>query len=328
MAYIYPFPSQLPSPSNDLPATLMSLEECSLVNIDGEDARKYLQGQLTCDLDTLTDSTHTFAAHCDPKGKVWSNLVLFCQKNSLAYIERSSVCEQQVAELKKYAVFSKLTISREQNQVLLGLAGHNARETLALIYQSLPNEQTPVVQHKHATLLYFPAPTERFLIIATANEAEAIFTQLLGKVALNNCAQWQALDIEAGYPILEAQNSEQFLPQSLNLQALNSISFTKGCYSGQEMVARAKYRGANKYAMYWLSGKAPFRLPEPGEKLELQLGENWRQTGTILTAVKLVNETVWVQAILSNDLAEDAILRLRDDHETLTIQSLPYSLTE
>lgn len=328
VAYIYPFPSQLPSSSADLPVTLMSLEDWSLVNVEGEDARKYLQGQLTCDVDTLTASDYTFAAHCDPKGKVWSNLALFCQNDELAYIERTSLCDAQLAELKKYAVFSKVTIKKNDEQVLLGLAGHHARETLALIYQDLPDSQTSVVQHKHATLLHVAAPTERFLIVATQDEAEMIFTQLLGKVALNNSAQWQALDIEAGYPILDTQNSGQFLPQSLNLQALNAISFTKGCYSGQEMVARAKYRGANKYAMYWLSGKSSFSLPTVGDKLELQLGENWRQTGTILTAVKLADDTVWVQAILSNDLAEDAVLRLKDNDDTLAIQSLPYSLTE
>lgn len=328
MAYIYPFPSQLPGSSTDLPATLMSLEAWSLVNVEGEDARKYLQGQLTCDIETLTATHYTFAAHCDPKGKVWSNLALFCKKEGFGYIERTSLCEQQVAELKKYAVFSKITIQQDEQHVLLGLAGNHARETLKHIYQDLPDEQTPVIEHNHATLLHFSLPAERFLIIATPDEAQMIFMRLLGKVALNNSSQWEALDIEAGYPIIDTPNSGQFLPQSLNLQALDGISFTKGCYSGQEMVARAKYRGANKSALYWLSGKSAFSLPEIGDKLELKIGENWRQTGTILAAVKLADDGVWVQAVLSNDLEREAVLRLKENDDTLMIQALPYSLAD
>jgi len=94
------------------------------------------------------------------------------------------------------------------------------------------------------------------------------------------------------------------------------------------MVARAKYRGANKRALYWLAGKAS-KVPAAGDDLELQLGENWRRTGTILAASQLNDGSVWVQAVLNNDLDADANLRVRDDAASqLSIQPLPYSLVE
>ncbi|WP_439955727.1 CAF17-like 4Fe-4S cluster assembly/insertion protein YgfZ, partial [Klebsiella pneumoniae] len=71
----------------------------------------------------------------------------------------------------------------------------------------------------------------------------------------------------------------QFIPQATNIQALGGISFKKGCYTGQEMVARAKFRGANKRALWTLAGHAS-RVPEAGEDLEMKMGENWRRTGT------------------------------------------------
>jgi len=120
----------------------------------------------------------------------------------------------------------------------------------------------------------------------------------------------------------------QFIPQATNIQALDGISFTKGCYAGQEMVARAKYRGANKRALYWLAGNAS-KVPAAGDDLELQLGENWRRTGTVLASSQLNDGSLWVQAVLNNDLEPDAKLRVRDDAASqLSIQPLPYSLVE
>lgn len=329
MAYLYPFPSQLPSSSFDLPACLISLEDWALVTVTGTDGRKYLQGQLTCDVDALSAEAHSLAAHCESKGKMWSSLRLFAQGEDLAYIERSSVCDKQLAELKKYAVFSKITLTRSNDSILLGLAGRDCRQHLAKLYSQLPDSNQQVVHHEGTTLLHLQQPSERFIIVTHQAEAERIFNALLGSVALNDSHQWLALDIEAGIPVIDEVNSGQFLPQSANLQALgDAICFKKGCYSGQEMVARAKYRGANKRALYWLKGKS-WRLPQVGEELELKLGENWRRTGTVLAAVALADEHIWVQAILNNDLEADSELRVKDElNSSLTIRALPYSLEE
>ncbi len=124
--------------------------------------------------------------------------------------------------------------------------------------------------------------------------------------------------------MIDAANSGQFIPQATNLQALGGISFKKGCYTGQEMVARAKFRGANKRALWLLAGSAS-RLPEAGEDLELKMGENWRRTGTVLAAVKLEDGQVVVQVVMNNDMEPDSIFRVRDDANTLHIEPLPYS---
>ena len=111
------------------------------------------------------------------------------------------------------------------------------------------------------------------------------------------------------------------------LQALGGISFKKGCYTGQEMVARAKFRGANKRALWTLSGTAS-RVPEAGEDLELKMGDNWRRTGTVLAAVQLDDGSLMVQVVMNNDMEPDSVFRVRDDANTLSIEPLPYSLEE
>ncbi|WP_159565904.1 tRNA-modifying protein YgfZ [Budvicia diplopodorum] len=328
MAYKSPLPSQLASPSSDLPVTLISLDDWALVTLSGEDNRKYLQGQLSCDVNTLQPERHQMAAHCEAKGKMWSALRLFQWGDNLAYIQRASLCDSQLSEIKKYAVFSKVNIERKNDALLLGVAGRGARAALAPLFPSLPDANTTTVQHGETCLLHIALPTERFLIVTVQDEANRIYTSLLGKAALNDSRQWLALDIEAGIPVIDAATSGQLIPQAANLQALDAISFTKGCYAGQEMIARAKYRGANRRAMYWLSGKA-LHLPAAGEELELQLGENWRRTGTVLASVQLTENTIWVEAILNNDLEADSVLRVRDDAtSSLRIQPLPYTLDE
>lgn len=328
MAYKIPFPPRQPSASSHLPLTLISLEDWALVTLNGPDTVKYLQGQVTADIDALPADRHVLCGHCDAKGKMWSNLRLFHRGEGFAYLERRSVLDSQLAEIKKYAVFSKLTIAADNDAVLLGVAGFQARAALADVFSTLPDAEHQVVQDGETTLLHFALPAERFLLVTTTAVAEKLVDKLHEQAELNDSQQWLTLDIEAGYPVIDSANSAQLIPQATNLQALEGISFSKGCYTGQEMVARAKFRGANKRALYWLEGKAG-RVPEAAEDVELQLGENWRRTGTVLSAAKLADGTLWVQVVLNNDLDADSTLRVRDDATSqLAIKPLPYSLVE
>ncbi|MDI9803610.1 tRNA-modifying protein YgfZ [Citrobacter koseri] len=322
-----PFPPRQPSASARLPLTLITLDDWALASITGADSEKYMQGQVTADVNQLTEQQHLLVAHCDAKGKMWSNLRLFRDGDGFAWIERRSLREAQLTELKKYAVFSKVAIAPDDERVLLGIAGFQARAALANIFSELPNSEKQVVSEGASTLLWFEHPAERFLLITDVATAESLTEKLRGEAARNNSQQWLALDIEAGIPVIDSANSGQFIPQATNLQALGGISFKKGCYSGQEMVARAKFRGANKRALWSLAGKAS-RVPEAGEDLELQMGENWRRTGTVLAAVQLDDGQVLVQVVMNNDMEADSVFRVRDDANTLHIVPLPYSLEE
>ena len=324
----FTFPPRQPVASSRLPLTLVSLEDWALVSVQGADSTSYLQGQVTLDVAALPAEKHLPCAHCDAKGKMWSNLRLFHRGEGYAYLVRRGLRDTQVAELKKYAVFSKVTIAADDNVVLLGVAGFQARAALTNRFAALPDAQTPVVQDGDSTLLWFATPAERFLLVTNVEKASELKQALVGEAQLNDSQQWLALDIEAGLPVLDEKTSAQLIPQATNLQALEAISFKKGCYTGQEMVARAKFRGANKRALYWLAGKAG-RVPAAGDALELKMGENWRRTGTILAAVQLESGDVWVQAVLNNDLEAESVLRVQgDEGGQLTIQPLPYSLAE
>lgn len=322
-----PFPPRQPSASARLPVTLMTLDDWALATITGADSEKYIQGQVTADVSQLTEHQHVLAAHCDAKGKMWSNLRLFRDGDGFAWIERRSLRDAQVGELKKYAVFSKVTIAPDDERILLGVAGFQARAALVNLFSELPDSEKPVTREGATTLLWFEHPVERFLLVTDVATAETVTEKLRGEAELNNSQQWLALDIEAGLPVIDSANSAQFIPQATNIQALGGISFKKGCYTGQEMVARAKFRGANKRALWTLAGHAS-RVPEAGEDLEMKMGENWRRTGTVLAAVQLDDGRLLVQVVMNNDMEPDSVFRVRDDANTLSIEPLPYSLED
>ncbi|XMR29727.1 tRNA-modifying protein YgfZ [Escherichia coli] len=272
-----PFPPRQPTASARLPLTLMTLDDWALATITGADSEKYMQGQVTADVSQMTENQHLLAAHCDAKGKMWSNLRLFRDGDGFAWIERRSVREPQLTELKKYAVFSKVTIAPDNSVCCLVLPVFRRAPRWPISLVNYLQREKQVVKEGATTLLWFEHPAERSSIVTDEATANMLTDKLRGEAELNNSQQWLALNIEAGFPVIDAANSGQFIPQATNLQALGGISFKKGCYTGQEMVARAKFRGANKRALWLLAGSAS-RLPEAGEDLELKMGE---RTGVV-----------------------------------------------
>ena len=138
---------------------------------------------------------------------------------------------------------------------------------------------------------------------------------------------WDVADIQAGLPNLSPKTQNEFIPQALNLQAIDqAISFTKGCYIGQETVARAKYRGANKRAMFVFKAQTQ-QEAEIGSEIEMQIESNWRKTGTITSAVNL-DGVLWLQVVMNNDIDSAQVFRLPNSEVLLERVQLPYSITE
>ena len=275
------------------------LNQSRLIEIVGADAEKYLQGQLTADVTKLAIGEHTLTSHCDPKGKMSALFRLYrAQAEQFFAIIRCELLPEALVQLKKYAVFSKVTFT-ELDTPLFGVANATTLANLS----------------ENATALVLSCAQNRAIVWG-----ETLTTH--GESAL-----WDLADIQDGLPILAKANQFELIPQAANLQAVeNAISFTKGCYIGQETVARAKYRGANKRAMFILVGNSEqTECPEAGQALEMQLGENWRASGTVLAAVHY-QQQLWVQIVLNKEIEADTLFRFNDT--LLKICELPYALEE
>ncbi|WP_395480056.1 tRNA-modifying protein YgfZ [Candidatus Curculioniphilus buchneri] len=317
------FTPRLPLSSQHLPLTLISLEEWALITLHGKDTIQYLQGQFTCDVKKLKSDYFCYSAHCDPKGKMISNLFIFYYGNGMGYIVRRSVRDIQLSALKKYSILSQITITANDQAVLLGIAGFQAQETLSELFDCMQYASGPVIHHQHTTIIHFNLPTSRFLLITTPEIRDALQKKLTGIAQFNDSQQWLALDIEAGYPLIDSANITKFIPQATNIQAFKGIDFNKGCYIGQETVARAQYRGINKRSLYWLLGQAS-HIPVAGDELELQIENRWRRTGTVLAACRLADTSITIQAVMNNHLSKNASLRVCNDSTSmLNICPLP-----
>ncbi|AKZ65747.1 tRNA-modifying protein YgfZ [Candidatus Palibaumannia cicadellinicola] len=307
---------QKPFTSQYLPLTIILLEQWIMITISGPDTISYLQGQLTCDIANLCKNQYSFAAHCNENGKIYSNICVFYHNNQVSFITRRSVYEHQLIALKKYSIFSKISINVNKDINLLGVAGVNSSLLLSSIFDKIPDMKNSIVQYHNTTILYFNRPVIRFLLITTNKLRDILLNQLSYKTIFNNSKQWLTLDIEAGYPIIDYAVMNKLTPYAVNLHKLGGICFTKGCYLGQEIIARIKYRGMNKQQLYFLSGKSKV-IPLAGENLEIKIGSSWRNTGIVLTACMMHNKQLWVQAVLSKNVDKNSKIRIQKDINSL-----------
>ncbi|MGB1261907.1 MAG: tRNA-modifying protein YgfZ [Cognaticolwellia sp.] len=313
---------KLPS-FNELPELFaINLDSVGAITLVGEDQAKYLQGQVTCDVDNLAQEKLLNGAHCNAKGKVFSVFRLLERQGKYLLLQAKSSIEQSLAELKKFGVFAKVEIAQDTENAYLAVAGHQATAKMASLFQQVPNADTPVVQHNNTTLIYVAGNVERYLIIDSAERLAEISTKL-------DCpsypdALWSLLEITDGFPLLSEQYIAEYVPQMLNLQAINGISFTKGCYLGQETVARMQYLGKNKRALFALTGDN--LAANVGDIIEKKLGENWRKAGDVLAVYQASNNQSYLQAVLASDTDNSTELRIKAQDLTLTLLPLPYKL--
>ena len=315
--------SNLPS-YNELPQVFaISLDGFNAISLTGEEQTKYLQGQVTCDVNSLAQEKLLTGAHCNAKGKVFSAFRLIERNNGYLLLQPASSIEQSLAELKKFGVFAKVEISQANDINYLAIAGSQANAKMAELFSQVPDTLTPVIQQETTTLVYLAGAVDRYLIIDSKDNLAKISSNFDFPIYDNSV--WQLLEIAEGFPILSQQYIAEYVPQMLNLQAINGISFTKGCYLGQETVARMQYLGKNKRALFALTGNAV--NANTGDIIEKKLGENWRKAGDVLAVYQADDKQTYIQAILANDIDESTELRIKEHHTGLTISPLPYNIS-
>ncbi|WP_117235716.1 tRNA-modifying protein YgfZ [Vibrio maerlii] len=307
-----------------LPALMLThLASWGAITLVGDDKKSYLHGQVTCNVVSLGQNEATLGAHCDAKGKVWSIFRLFHHAEGYALFQPLSAIDTALTELKKYAVFSKVNIELSQD-IAFGILGHEAE---AWINQHFAGEGS--VRHNDLGSAV-ELEAQRWLLLVKADKVDELLVSLDGAVRVKESI-WQRFDIEAALPAITTENQAEQIPQAFNLQALDAISFNKGCYTGQETVARAKYRGMNKRATYRIRSCAGIETQAEAATFDLErsVGENWRNVGSLMNHFQFDDGTVIGLIVLPNNLDADTQFRTAGDSEQLwTIEALPYSLEE
>lgn len=288
--------------------------------VQGADASKFLQGQLTCNLNYLNDSTSSLGARCTPKGRMLSSFRILSLGDTYLLAMSRDLIEAQLADLQKYAVFSKSKLSDASDAwVRFGLSGADA------VLPGLGLDLAPAsgcVAHAN-DLLAVRLSDGRAELWAPATQAESLQTQLAAQLPQAPLDSWLLAQVRAGVGQVFAATRELFIPQMLNLQALGGVSFKKGCYTGQEIVARMQYLGKLKRRLYRLALDGDQR-PEPADALFSPVHSS--SVGEVVLAAQS-EKGFELLAVLQEDAANDGQIQLGSPQGApLKLLDLPYVL--
>jgi len=301
-------------------AFFCTLSHEGLLAVRGPDAGKFLQGQLTCNLNYLNETRSSLGARCTPKGRMLSSFRIVSVADGYLLAMASELVQSQLADLQKYAVFSKSRLGDESEAwVRFGLNGGDS--ILADLGLELPAEADSVARTD--TLLALRLADGRAELWAPATEAERLRERLATRLPEAPLNTWLLAQVRAGVGQVVGTTREQFIPQMLNLQALDAVSFKKGCYTGQEIVARMQYLGKLKRRLYRLRLDDQ-RLPEPGTSLFSPV--HGSSVGDVVLAARSDNG-IELLAVLQEDAVTDGRIHLDTaDGRPLVLLDLPYVL--
>jgi len=295
-----------------------------VLRFEGPDAQAFLQGQLTNDVAALSDTRSQYSGYCNPKGRLLTAFLLWQREGAYYAMLPRELCEPIRKRLAMYILRAKvkaLDVSAEH--VLFGLSGTHASALLAALGVSAP--AAPHVVVHGANLSVIRLPVDRCLIIAAATTANEIQSQLAAHACAGSETLWRAHDIAAGVPQVLAATQEQFVPQTVNFDLIHAVSFDKGCYPGQEIVARTRYLGRVKQRMVRASLQSTV-APAPGDKLySAAFGD--QASGMVVSVVSHPPDQHELLAVVqAGDIGKATVHWQARDGPPLQISTLPYPI--
>ena len=229
-----------------------AITDQGLIGLNGDDAASFLHGQLTNDVEHLDQEQVRLAGYCTPKGRLLASFLMWRNATTI-YLQLPRAIQPAIQKrLQMFVLRAKAKLhdasADEANQVVLGLGGSKASAALSAWFPALPATPFSKVEHALGTLLRvadaFGAP--RYQWLTSAATARDVWPQLAEQLAKGGNDAWHLSEIHAGIPQITAATQEQFVPQMVNFELLGGVNFKKGCYPGQEIVARSQYLGKLK----------------------------------------------------------------------------------
>lgn len=234
-------------------AAIVPLPEHSVIAISGKDAADYLHAQLTTEIVSSNRPAPRFSAYCSPAGRVLATLHVVPIAGGFLLHVPSSITDSLVSRLRMYVLRADVTIDATDNTWLsLGLSAPNLSDLIKPVLGSSLDAIGSVLAKPPQYGIYIRGPQPRMIVIARAERMIELWTALQTEFHAIESQAWQWLDIAAGVPRVDAATTDRFTAQGLNLDLIGAIDFSKGCYPGQEIVARLHYRGRIKQRLFRL----------------------------------------------------------------------------
>jgi len=295
-------------------AIVVPLTGSGLISVSGEDALSFLNAQLTSDVSVISATAAQYSGYCTPKGRLLATMLLFADDNAHWLVLPGELADPVSARLNKYILRAKVKLEVVSTDfVTFGVAGTRAPAAVAGALSLPPAEKEFQVQ-KIDGCNVVSLPGNRYLVICEAGHAASTWQKLGTQARPAGTPLWALQTIRAGIATITAATQEMFTPQMVALDTHGGVSFEKGCYPGQEIVARTRYLGDVKRRLY--HGRC---AQAAGPGATVVDSENGKTVGTVTDTAEVSQGDWEFLAVLQREaVASQRTLRLRDG-DVLTI---------
>ncbi|MEQ1591767.1 MAG: folate-binding protein [Thiobacillaceae bacterium] len=300
------------------------LSQLGITAFSGEDTVAFLQGQLTNDVRQLHADTAQWNGYCSPKGRLLGNFLMWRQGDDFLLQMSGDIRESVQKKLAMFIMRSK-TKARDasDDNVRLVIAGANAADAVKTAFDALPDAPMKSVHTESGTVIR--VGEDKFVLSISPDAAERVWHSLTQSATPVGAPVWDGLRLNAGIPMITAATQDQFVPQMVNLEVIGGVSFQKGCYTGQEIVARSQYLGKLKRRMFLAHIDVS---AAPGDSL-YSADMNGQATGMVVNVAPAPDGGFDLLAVMQVESAKSSTMHLKAlDGAALTLKPLPYAMPE
>ncbi|MGE5320844.1 MAG: YgfZ/GcvT domain-containing protein [Hyphomicrobiaceae bacterium] len=300
------------------------LSQLGVIAFRGDDTAAYLQGQLTNDVRSLHADTAQWNGYCSPKGRLLGNFLMWRQGEDYCLQLSGDILSSVLKRLSMFILRAKvLGRDASDESVRLVVAGKQAEPAVRAAMGTVPEVAMRTVSGDAGQTIRVGA--DKFVLSVAPERAMDVWRALREAATPVGAPVWDWLRLSAGIPMIVAATQEQFVPQMVNLEVIGGVSFQKGCYPGQEIVARSQYLGKLKRRMFLAHVDA---AAAPGDNLYSADIEG-QATGAVVNAAPAPAGGFDVLAVVQVESANTQPLHLKAaDGAVLTLKPLPYALPE
>lgn len=304
--------------------TYTELSELGLIAFSGPDAQAFLHGQLTCDVAGIPPQGSTYGGYCTPKGRLLATFLLWRTADGFLMQLPTTLREPVQKRLSMFILRAKVKVlDATATFARFGVCGTAAAEAVRAAAGSCPVKVHAVEASGAATVICLPG--ERFEIVVPAAEADTLRQALATHATAAGFEEWIRSDVLAGIPVISPATQEAFVPQMVNLDLIGAVSYTKGCYPGQEIVARTHYLGRLKQRAYRAHVPQTDTAPKPGDSLfSTEFGD--QASGTVVNAAPAPEGGHDILAVIQSSCVTAAVRWNAADGPVLEMRALPYAL--
>lgn len=310
------------------------LRQAGLLSAEGDDAVRFIHGQLSNDIEHLGNRSVRVAAYCTPQGRILALFYVWKSEQKLRLMLPRDILPALQKRLKIYILRAKVTLTDESDRVaILGVGGRRAETVLSRWFSDLPLVPSGKTENETGVLMRmkdaFGFP--RYLLTIPSDHLQAVESVLSAELAVCDESSWTLGNIEAGMPQITLPVQDRFIPQMVNLEEAEGLSFKKGCYPGQEVIARSQYRGTVKRKMF--HGRIKWQKETFISALNMTAGTDLFDSqgqicGTVVQSARRDETHIDCLAVVQTDIKETENIHAgTPDGPILSWIPLPYSPT-